>query len=329
MMGNRKLSVADFHCDALSKLQASPGMDFRNDPRLDVTRERLEEGNVELQVFAIYLSAARGRAKFEDILGQIEVFREQVAGPGGLRWLRWKEDIQESSQAGPAFGMLSLEGVDGLEGNLFYARLCFELGVRFLGITWNYANWAADGVLEPRNGGFTERGRKLIEWCNGSGMLLDVSHLAAAGFWELTELSRRPFIASHSNAAAVCGHPRNLSDDQIKAMIAMNGRIGLTFVPWFVREGGGANRDDIRRHIEHVCGLGGTGVLMFGSDFDGIDAWVKGLEHPGKYAEFAGLLLRYYPEDQVRDWLYGNALRFLKEQLPSSAAQSPDAAGAE
>lgn len=326
-MVNMKLNVTDFHCDVLNKLQASPGINFGNDPRLDVTRERLEEGNVALQVFAIYLSAVHGRARFEDILGQIEAYRDQIAGPGGLRWLRWKEEVKEVGQPGPPFGMLSLEGVDGLEGNLFYARLCFELGVRFLGITWNYANWAADGVLERRAGGFTERGRQLIEWCNGSGMLLDVSHLAPAGFWELAELSKRPFIASHSNAAAVCGHPRNLSDDQIKAMIAMNGRIGLTFVPWFVRDGGGAERDDVRRHIEHICGLGGSGVLMFGSDFDGIDAWVKGLEHPGQYVEFAELLLRYYPEDEVKGWLYGNALRYLEEQLPSVTGPTAAAAG--
>jgi membrane dipeptidase len=322
-MGKMKLKVADFHCDALSKLQANPGMDFRNDPRLDVTSERLAEGNVELQVFAIYLSAVRGRAKFEDVLGQIECFRQKVVGTGGLQWLRWKEETVEGGLTAPAFGMLSLEGVDGLEGNLFYAQLCFELGVRCLGVTWNYANWAADGVLERRNGGFTEQGRKLIEWCNGSGMLLDVSHLAPAGFWELMERSVRPFIASHSNSAAICAHPRNLSDDQIKALIARDGRIGLTFVPWFVREGGEAGREDMRRHIEHVCGLGGSGQLMFGSDFDGIEAWVGGLEHPGKYAEFADLLLKYYPEDEVRGWLYRNAWGFLREQLPSSAGMNP------
>lgn len=102
--------------------------------------------------------------------------------------------------------------------------------MRFLGITWNYANWAADGVLEQRNGGFTEKGRMLIEWCNDSGMLLDVSHLSQAGFWELADLSTRPFIASHSNAAAICGHVRNLNDEQIKALIAMDGRMGLTFI---------------------------------------------------------------------------------------------------
>lgn len=312
-----KFKVADFHCDALSKLQAEPDIDFNNDHRLDVTAERLAAGNVGLQVFAVYLSGTLGKPRFERILGQLELFRKRIICGEGLRWLRWKEETVVTSAPESAWAMLSLEGVDGLEGNLFYAELLFELGVRFLGITWNYANWAADGVLESRNGGFTEKGRQLIEWCNTSGMLLDVSHLSPAGFWELAERSTRPFIASHSNAAAVCGHPRNLSDEQIKAVIAMDGRIGLTFVPWFVRNGGGAKAEDLLKHIEHVCSLGGSRQLMFGSDFDGIDAWIEGLEHPGKYTELADLLLKHYPEDEVKGWLHGNAMRFLSTQLPS------------
>lgn len=314
--------MADFHCDALSKLQASPDLDFRNGAALDVTAERLAAGGVLMQVFAIYLSTVRGRPSFESVLGQIELFRRKVIGPGGLQWLRWREEASGLAAGPKSYGMLSLEGVDALEGNLFYAELIYELGVRFLGVTWNYANWAADGVLEQRNGGFTQKGRELIEWCNRSGMLLDVSHLAPAGFWELAERSERPFIASHSNAAAVCSHPRNLSDEQIRTLIAIDGRIGLTFVPWFVKQGGAAKAEDLLRHIEHVCSLGGSGNLMFGSDFDGIDAWVEGLEHPGHYAGFAELLLRHYPEEQVRGWLYGNALSFLSLHLPPEPGKS-------
>lgn len=318
LMGKAEmLRVADFHCDVLSKLQASPDLNFSNDPGLDVTADRLAAGGVKLQVFAIYLSTVRGNPSFESVLGQIELFRRKVIGSGGLQWLRWKEEASLQVDRPDLYGMLSLEGVDGLEGNLFYAQLLYELGVRFLGVTWNYANWAADGVLEQRNGGFTQKGKELIEWCNRSGMLLDVSHLAPAGFWELAERSKRPFIASHSNAAAVCGHPRNLSDEQIKALITVDGRMGLTFVPWFVKEGGMAKAEDLLRHIEHVCSLGGAGHLMFGSDFDGIDVWVEGLEHPGKFAEFAGLLLKHYPEELVKGWLSGNAMSFLRHNLPA------------
>ena len=317
--GERK--VADFHCDALSKMQEMPDIVFENDHRLDVTAERMNQGGVWLQCFAIFLSSKRGRPCFEDVLGQIDCFRSGIVDSGGLQWLRWSEEATNLDKDARRWAMLSLEGVDGLEGNLFYAQLCFELGVRFMGVTWNYANWAADGVLERRNGGFTEKGRKFVDWCNNSGMLLDVSHLSQAGFWELMELSKRPFIASHSNAAAICNHPRNLSDEQIKALITLDGRIGLTFVPWFVRDGGGSTLEDLLWHIEHICSLGGEKKIMFGSDFDGIDSWVKGLEHSGHYSGFADLLLRHYPEESVKGWLFDNALTYLKDHLPSKALQ--------
>ncbi|MCL6603011.1 MAG: dipeptidase [Paenibacillus sp.] len=318
-LGEQK--VVDFHCDALSKMQEMPDIVFEDDLRLDVTAKRMAEGRVALQCFAIYLSAKRGRPRFEDVLGQIDCYRRSVIGVGGLQWLRWKEETEKIGKDALRWGMLSLEGLDGLEGNLFYAQLCFELGVRMMGVTWNYANWAADGVLEPRNGGFTDKGRKFVEWCNESGMLLDVSHLSPAGFWELVELSQRPFIASHSNAAAVCNHPRNLSDEQLTALIEMDGRVGLTFVPWFVREGGEVTSEGLLQHIDHICGLGGEKQIMFGSDFDGIDSWVKGLEHSGKYSDFAELLLRYYPEESVKSWLFDNALGFLGSHLPAKASQ--------
>ncbi|WP_410510897.1 dipeptidase [Paenibacillus sp. BR2-3] len=313
--------IVDFHCDALSKMQEMPDIVFRNDDRLDVTAERMTAGGIGLQCFAIYLSAKRGKPCFEDVLGQIEHFRQGILSQGGLQWLRWKEEAVNIGKESLGWGMLSLEGVDGLEGNLFYAQLCFELGVRFFGVTWNYANWAADGVLERRNGGFTNQGRKLVEWCNSSGMLLDVSHLSPAGFWELTELSERPFIASHSNAASVCPHPRNLSDEQIKALVAMGGRMGLTFFPTFVCEDGKATAEHLLKHIEHVCSLGGEKLIMFGSDFDGIDSWVDGLEHPGKYPEFTELLLRHYPEELVKGWLYDNAISYLTTHLPSQSSK--------
>lgn len=314
---------ADFHCDALSKLLEYPEASFTDDARLDVTLNRLREGGVALQCFAVYLSQRWGRPRMELILSQLEQFRRKVAEASGVRPLLWREEAGEllreaETSSSNIRGLLSLEGVDGLEGNLFYAELAYELGVRVMGLTWNYANWAADGVLEPRGGGLTVQGRQLVDWCGQHGMLLDVSHLSEAGFWELTERAAKPLLASHSNSAAVCRHPRNLTDDQIRALITMDGRIGLTFVPWFVREQeGSVSMEDMLPHIEQVCSLGGERHLMFGSDYDGIEEWVRGLEHPGTYPAFAELLLRHYPELLVRGWMFENAVSFLAEHLPA------------
>lgn len=310
--------VADFHCDVLCKMMLNSGLDF-NHPELDVTRKRLEAGGVKLQTFAIYIPAEAGNPGMDHVARQIQIFQERIAAPkGGLKTLLWREEAERvaRSDSREIWGMLSLEGVDGLEGNPFYADLCFALGVRLIGLTWNFANWAADGVLERRNAALTNKGRELVQRCNELGMLLDVSHLSERGFWEVMEQSARPPIASHSNAAAVFPHPRNLNDEQIKALIIRNGRIGLTFVPMFLQEKGSPPMDRLLNHLEHICALGGAEHIMFGSDFDGIQEHVIGLEHPGCYPALTELLLKYYPEELVKRWLFGSAISYLQANLP-------------
>ncbi|MGW8956096.1 dipeptidase [Paenibacillus sp. NPDC055715] len=326
-----KWPVADLHCDVLCKMQLNPQVDF-NHSSLDVTRERLLEGRVHLQTFAIYISRVLGTPRFEHVIRQVELFRQHIISPsGGLKPLLWKEDLEERKDTtlvnmecnvmqqlqGSPWALLSLEGVDALEGNPFNAELCYALGIRLIGLTWNYANWAADGIMEQRGGGLTRKGHELVKRCNELGLLLDVSHLSVQGFWEVLEEAAQPPIASHSNAFAVCPHPRNLRDEQIRALIARNGRIGLTFVTMFLKEQGTVTAEDLLPHIEHLCSLGGERHLMFGSDFDGIEHHVQGLEHSGKYPRFAELLLKHYPEELVKGWLKGHALEYLQTNLPS------------
>lgn len=320
----REWCVADFHCDALSKMLLKPELSFRNASELDVNVQRMEEGGVGLQAFAIYLPEVLGRGKFEHVMGQLELYRNRVHGNDGqgrgIQTLLWREQVADVRKLENPWGLLTLEGVDGLEGSLFYLQLCYEMGIRIVGLTWNYANWAADGVMEQRGAGLTEKGKALVGRCNEIGMLLDVSHLTEKGFWELTELSERPFIASHSNSYEVCPHVRNLKDDQIRAIVARNGRVGLTFVPWFVKQADEVHMEDLLPHIERICTLGGARHLMMGSDFDGIPTYIHGLEHSGKYPQWIEVLLKHYDEHVVRGWMWDNAINYLHEQLPSAAA---------
>ncbi|RUT29788.1 membrane dipeptidase [Paenibacillus zeisoli] len=312
-----KYEVIDFHCDALSKMQLNGDIHFQKDSRLDVDLEKLKQGNISLQIFAIYISERLGSARFSHVLDQIHIFQEKVVS-SGIRPLYWQEEMDQEFN-NHSWGLLSLEGADGLEANLQYLRIAFEQGIRFLGIAWNYANWAADGILEPRNGGFTKKGQELIRACHDLGIILDVSHLSVKGFWELATLATqaaKPFIASHSNAYRICPNPRNLHDEQIKAIISLGGRIGVTFFPNFVKSKGAVHLPDLLRHIEHICSLGGEHNLMFGSDFDGIDMYVSGLENAARYPNLVSELLKHYPEALVRRWLFGNAEAFLRIHLP-------------
>ncbi len=190
------------------------------------------------------------------------------------------------------------------------------------GITWNYANWAGDGVLEQRNAGLTNKGREMIRYCNKLGMLLDVSHLSESGFWEVMEQSDTPPVASHSNARYVQNHVRNLLDEQIRALIARDGRIGLVFYPPFVKDGADVRAEDLLPHIEHICSLGGLDRLCWDRTLTGwtsmsADWRIREIIQLGQ-----GCCSSTTRRDLVRGWLAGNALGYLAKHLPQAPISS-------
>lgn len=318
------MRVADLHVDVLCKLlehseaswQAADAPAKTSGGIFDTTPERLKQGGVAVQVFALYVPDKLPR-NTESIMHAAELYWSQILTVPGITLIRKASDLQAALNERKMGALLSLEGVDGLQGNFWTLTLLHRLGLRLLGPTWNHANWACDGAMEPRGGGLTKAGRRLISECENLGILLDVSHLSDRGFWDLAHCATRPFFASHSNVRSLTDHPRNLTDNQIKTILCAGGLIGLTFVPWFITASEPAVINDILRHIDYICALGGQNQLAFGSDFDGVDRHVQGLEHPGKYAYLADALLRHYPESLVRGFMGDNAIRFLIKNLPN------------
>lgn len=309
---------ADFHCDVLSKLLTgeADGFDGPGAEALDVTYERLVGSGAALQSFAIYLPQSVPQ-QFSSILAAVDLFYRRIAAMQGVAFVRTKADLAAVERSGSKLGvMLSLEGADGLQGDLTALRILRYLGVRSLGLTWNHANWAADGALEPRAGGLTLRGRELVRSCNELDIIVDVSHLSERSFWETADETSCPFIASHSNARSICSHPRNLTDDQIRAVIAADGLIGITFVPWFVKQDDPVRPDDLIPHIERICELGGERHLMLASDFDGIDRHIEGLADPYGTRTFIERLAERYGEERAIAFARGNCFRFLSRELP-------------
>jgi len=307
------LKIVDMHCDVLYKMLLDPELDFSDQSRLDVTHERLRAGGIGLQAFAIFLPEERVPT-FAMVEEAVRYLEQKVLSRPDMIFVRTRGDLEQAEQSGKIGALLTLEGAEGLTGSFDHLRRAYALGVRALGLTWNYANWAADGVLEERKAGLTLKGRELVRACNDLGMIIDISHLNEPGFWEVMELSEKPVIASHSNAYRLEPHPRNLTDDQIKALIRKGGRIGITFVPDFI--GGGRAIPDVLRHLEHVCALGGEYHVGFGSDFDGIDEHLDGLANPADYARLVEELHRHYTSEQAERFLGENWRRFLRENLP-------------
>ncbi|WP_010269313.1 dipeptidase [Paenibacillus senegalensis] len=310
------MKIIDAHCDLLYKMYLDRSISFTdNKDGVDVTFSRLIDGNIALQWFAIFLPSDPSYHHFDNVLTYIDLYRSRIVNHPQMAMIESRNDWIKALAENKIGAMLSLEGVEGLGGRLEWLRIAAYLGVRSIGITWNPANWAADGVGEPRKGGFTVQGKNLIRECNRLKLMLDVSHLCETAFWELAELSNRPFAATHSNCYSLCPHPRNLTNEQIMYLVRSQGRMGITFVPHFVSE----RSPDLTRllhHIDHVCSLGGEHILCFGSDFDGIDNKLPHLEHPGQYQNLVEELEKRYTNQQVQQFLFGNWHTFLLEQLP-------------
>ena len=313
---DRMREFADLHCDVLAKLLTGEAASFDGpgSEGLDVTHEGLTASGAVLQTFAVWLPK-RVPQTFLSVAAAVDLFFRRVLSRPNMTLVRSPADLAACAPGRPG-ALLALEGAEGLEGSISALHLLHRLGLRMLGLTWNDANWAADGIMEPRGGGLTRAGRELVRACNELGIIVDVSHLSERAFWDTIEQSARPVVASHSNVRSVCAHPRNLADDQIRAIIDAGGLIGLTFVPWFVRDGGTVGPEDLIPHIEKVLELGGERHLALGSDYDGIDRHVRGLDGPRGTAEFLDMLAGRYGDGLAENIARGNAFRFLSNQLP-------------
>ncbi|GHV09558.1 peptidase [Clostridia bacterium] len=175
------------------------------------------------------------------------------------------------------FGMLrAIEGGECLDGDVRRVDEFRRRGVRCLGLTWNNANALSGGAKTP-DVGLTDFGREVIDRLENRGMLTDLAHISRAGFWDALEVARRPPIVSHACAAALCAHPRNLDDAQLRALAAKGGVIGIALYPDFLSEDCHADIDRVAAHIIHVYRVAGRESVGLGTDFDGIDTLPDGI----------------------------------------------------
>ncbi|MBB6447310.1 dipeptidase [Bacillus benzoevorans] len=311
------MNIIDLHCDALLKLWEAKGkLSFADGAELNTNKVNLQKGKIKVQCFAVFLEPdIPSDHKFQAALEQIDYFYSEVLGknPEMKQITKWSDF--ERLQDGEIGAMLTLEGVDAIGNDLTKLNILYQLGVRSIGLTWNHANLAADGAGEPRGGGLTLFGKEIVRWNNEHHVLTDVSHLCERAFWDAIEIARFP-IASHSNAKRICNHPRNLTDEQARAMFKADAMVHVVYYPEFIRDGGeSAAIDDLIAHIDHFCSLGGKKHIGLGSDFDGISAFVQGLEDASKTQNLIEKLLQYFKEDDVKGFAYRNFLEHRPEDL--------------
>lgn len=222
-----------------------------------------------------------------DQIGMLHCEIEESLGMFAL--CRDASEVRKAVEAGQTAFLLSFEGIEPIGNDLVLLRIFYELGVRFVGLTWSRRNYAADGchfraVTEGTTGGLTSFGVLLVEEAERLGMILDVSHLNDTGFSDVIKFSKRPFIASHSNSRSLCPVARNLTDEQIKELASRGGVIGLNNMLNFVfpkKQGqessakpipsvelpeGKEPYEGLLDHAQHIVDLVGSDHLGFGFD---------------------------------------------------------------
>ena len=207
-----------------------------------------------------------------------------------------------------AFG--AFEGGELLGCDPAMLETAADWGVRMINLTWNHANLLSGAHASDAARGLTARGRAFVREAQRLGILIDVSHFSARGFWDLIGCTERPIIASHSDCSAVFPHSRSLTDDQIRAVAETGGVIGVNFYSEFV--GAPATMDCLVAHVEHLLAHGGDDAVAIGADFDGCDTvcgGIAGLQDVPKL--WQALQRRGYPEALLQRIFFGNWLRLL------------------
>jgi membrane dipeptidase len=224
---------------------------------------------------------------------------------------------------GRVAAILHLEGAEPLADDLSDLDEWYGRGLRSIGPVWSRANAFAEGVpfRFPATGdtgpGLTAAGRELVRECNRLGVLVDLSHLNEAGFWDVARLSSAPLVATHSNAHALCPSSRNLTDAQLDAIGASWGVVGVNFAVSFLREDGGqvaaTPLEEIVRHVEYIAGRIGLDHVAFGSDFDGalVPEELGGIAGLPKLVD--ALRAGGFDEDAVAKVTHRNWLRVLRD----------------
>jgi len=196
----------------------------------------------------------------------------------------------------------------------------YQLGLRQIQLTFNWRNWVGDGCTERTQAGLSYFGADLVKRMNELGMIVDVGHTGYQSTLDAVELSAKPIVFSHTNCKALCDHPRNKTDDQIRALAKKDGVMGLTCFNWFVSDKPRSTLADLLDHFDHVIKLVGPDHVGIGSDFDGISETVVGLEDVSKFpALFEELARRGWSQSDLEKLAGGNILRVLHEAEVVSA----------
>lgn len=341
--------VVDAHCD-IAEAVFYEGYDLlsrHGDRQVDLPR--LQEGGIDAEIFsiAVHPESVDLTSFFPTALRQIELLQRIALGSGGaLQMARNADEVRENADKGVTSMLLGVEGGHLLlpgteEEQLAHLKAFADRGVRYLTLAWSSSSPLGGSTAEDSKTGLTPFGERVLAEMERLGVVADLSHGSDALFWDVIRRAKRPVLLSHSAARALSGHPRNASDEMLRAVAANGGAACVDFSPTFLddrfrratqallqKTKGMRNAEKTalyRReklpevplstlvdHIEHMARVAGIDHVCLGSDFDGAPMMPSGLEDASKLpALTAALRARGWPAENIRKLLGENLLRVL------------------
>ncbi|MCI8663261.1 MAG: membrane dipeptidase [Hungatella sp.] len=329
------MRAADMHCDTIYEIyegyKRGESVSLRNNS-LHLDLEKMKKGDYGIQNFAVYVNLKKTENPFLEAMEMIDIFyQEMKANEDLIHVVKSYEDIEKNWREEKMSAMLTLEEGGVCLGNTRLLRDFYRLGVRMMTLTWNYPNELAcpnrivtegpdKGCYPDTEHGLTQKGMEFLEEMEDLGMIIDISHLNDAGIWDVFAHTRKPFVASHSNARALASHPRNLTDEMIRALGERGGVAGINYCPAFLHDwaDGETKKSMIAHmtgHMKHMKQVGGIGCIGLGSDFDGIVGELE-LAHGGKLPMLEAEMKRQgFLPSEIEAIFYGNVMRVYRDVL--------------
>ena len=309
-----RVLTLDTHCD--TPMFFPKGIHFeQRDPKILVDLHKMTEGRQDATIMVAYLPqpTENPTAYADDIFDKIEEIVKQNKDYIGIA--RTPDDLWMNKHRGLKSIMLGIENGIALNGRLENLQHFKERGIVYMTLCHNGDNDICDAASKSENthGGVSAFGEQVIHEMNRLGIMVDLSHGGEKSFYDALDISSKPIVCSHSSSRALCDHPRNLTDDQMRALAAKGGVAQTTIYNGFLRRDGKATILDVMVHLEHAIDVMGIDHVGLGTDFDG-DGGVCGIADSSELINFTRqLLARRFSEQDIQKIWGGNFLRVMRE----------------
>jgi len=271
------------------------------------------------RVMAVWSKPEKRATALRYALEVVNTLHKDIIESPSFAFVTTIDEMRNAIKNGKVALWLGLEGGEPIEDSLDLLEIFYNLGVRVLTLTWNLRNAIGDGTFERTKGGLTNFGVEVLGKAEELGILIDVSHLNEQGFWDVIETTAFPIIASHSNVYSLCPNPRNLKDEQIKAIAEKRGVIGINAIPSFVDKKK-PTLEKMIKHVEYIADLVGYKYVGFGFDFeyylrDIVKMDINGFENEERIPALLTKLEELFSKKEIEAITFGNFERVFERVI--------------